>query len=325
MKQINIFTALLFAFFLLSTSSCKKDNPEEPNFDVVSQYELDKAIVRISATNIATGLETLFVDEITDSVERAHLTQAFVMPVRFFNDQSGYFFVETFGTWVVAHPTKPELIGTYRMEVQDPFGKYYIKEIVSTVTYIGYGFVEYYFENPATGQLNRKLTFVKSIPSAEWFIGAGFYGDPESVYYEKNDANKIIVEEATRIMATGIGGVFAEIYSDSLERVSLCRKFIDHIRFFDDQSGYFFIYDFNCINVAHGVQKEIQGENLYNYQDSHGNYVIRDLGYIAANEGSGFYQYYWNNPVTGLEEAKIAYVERIPGTDYYVGSGFYLN
>ncbi len=325
MKIINLFAALLFAFFLLSISSCKEDDPEEPNFDVVSQYELDKAVVQISATNIATGLETLFVDEVTDSVERAHLTQAFVNPVRFFNDQSGYFFVETFGTWVVAHPTRPELIGTYRMEVQDPFGKYFIKEIVSTVTYIGYGFVEYYYENPATGQLSRKLSFVKSIPSAEWFIGAGFYGDPANVYYEKTDAKKIIVEEATRIMATGIGGVFAEIYSDSLERVGFCRNFIDHIRFFDDQSGYFFIYDFNCINVAHGVQKDIQGENLYNYQDSHGNYVIRDLGYIAANEGSGFYQYYWNNPVTGLEEAKIAYVERIPGTDYYIGSGFYLN
>ena len=281
MKTTNLFAALLFASFLLSTTSCKKNDCEEPNYNVVSQYELDKAIVQISVTNIATGLETLFVDEITDSVERAHLTQAFIMPVRFFDDQSGYFFVETFGTWVVAHPTRPELIGTYRMEVQDPFGKYFIKDIVSTVTYTGYGFVEYYYE--------------------------------------------IIVEEATQIMATGIGGVFAEIYSDSLERVGFCRNFIDHIRFFDDQSGYFFIYDFNCINVAHGVQKDIQGENLYNYQDSHGNYVIRDLGYIAANEGSGFYQYYWNNSVSGLEEAKIAYVEKIPGIDYFVGSGFYLN
>ena len=325
MKRAYLFTTLLFASFLLSTTSCKKNDCEEPNYNVVSQYELDKAIVQISATNIATGLETLFVDEITDSVERAHLTQAFVMPVRFFDDQSGCFFVETFGTWVVAHPVKPELIGTYRMEVQDPFGKYYVKDIVSTVTYTGYGFVEYYYENPATGQLSRKLSFVKSIPSAEWFIGAGFYGDPENVYYEKTDSKKLIVEEATQIMATGIGGVFAEIYSDSLERVGFCRNFIDHIRFFDDQSGYFFIYDFNCINVAHGVQKDIQGENLYNYQDSHGNYVIRDLGYIAANEGSGFYQYYWNNSVSGLEEAKIAYVEKIPGIDYFVGSGFYLN
>lgn len=100
---------------------------------------------------------------------------------------------------------------------------------------------------------------------------------------------------------------------------------IDYIRFFDDQSGYFFMYDFDCVNVAHGTQKNLQGQNLYDYQDSRGNYVIRELVAIAKGPTSeGYYEYWWNNPVTGNEEPKLAYVMKVPGIDYFIGSGIYL-
>ncbi|NQU32606.1 MAG: cache domain-containing protein [Bacteroidetes bacterium] len=125
-------------------------------------------------------------------------------------------------------------------------------------------------------------------------------------------------------MAQGLGGG-KETMTDSLDYVNLCREFIDHIRFFDDQSGYFFIYDFNCINVAHGTQKNLQGQNLYNYQDSQGNYVIRGLVDIVKNHGNGVYTYYWNNPVTGKDEIKNSYVIKIPHTNYFIGARYYLN
>ncbi|PLX10617.1 MAG: C50 carotenoid epsilon cyclase, partial [Marinilabiliales bacterium] len=83
------------------------------------------------------------------------------------------------------------------------------------------------------------------------------------------------------------------------------------------------IYDFNCINVAHGTQKDLQGQNLYDYQDSKGNYVIRELVNIVKTDGSGYYNYYWNNPQTGKEEAKTAIVYKVPGIDYLIGSGIY--
>lgn len=145
-----------------------------------------------------------------------------------------------------------------------------------------------------------------------------------SIYIPEYEAMLTIAEEATISMAEGIGGVCANFYSDTNERVQFCRKMIDHVRFFDNQSGYFFIYDFNCVNVAHGTQKNLQGENLYDYQDSHGNYVIRDLVAIAEGSGQGYYEYWGNNPVTGNEEPKLAYVMKIPGMDYFIGSGIYI-
>lgn len=309
---------------LIFFASCDKTDEYYIYNDMVSQYELLKEIVMVNTTNAATGLETVFTETVTDSADQAELTQAFIEPVRYLQDESGYFFVESYNAWMVAHATKPELIGTYRYDVQDENGKYYVRDMVSTIRYIGYGFIEYYFENPDNDVVERKLAFVKAIPAAEFFIGSGFYGDQPNYYYERDDANAVIVVETTRSFADGIGGVFENHYSDSLERVRFCRELINHVRFFDNQSGYFFMYDFDCVNVAHGTQKDLQGQNLYDYQDSKGNYVIRELVEIAKNEGYGYYEYWWNNPVTGQEEPKMAWVTKVPGIDYLIGSGIYL-
>lgn len=326
MKPSN-HTQFGFLFALITLlSSCNKENdmimiPGE----WVTQYNLDKAIVQVNTTNVATGFETIFRETITDSAHRAQFCQAFIQPVRFLDDGSGYFFVETYDAWMVAHATNPGIIGTNRMNVQDVNGKYYVKEMVNTINYTGFGLIEYYFNNPSTNLTERKLGFVKSIPSAQFFIGSGFYGDPPAVYYKPADANLKIAQEATISMAEGISGVFSGYYTDTLDRVDFARRMIDHVRFFDNQSGYFFIYDFDCHNVAHGTQKNLQGQDLYNYQDSQGNYVIRDLLAISKNfpEG-GTYEYWWNNPVSGQEEPKLAFVIKIPGIDYFIGSGIYL-
>lgn len=314
----------MIILMIITLTSCNEGDTTYIYRDMVSQYELNKSIVQVNTTNVATGFETVFTEMITDSAGRAQLCQSFIQPVRFFDDESGYFFVESNKAWMVAHATQPGLIGTYRMDIQDVLGKYYVKEMVNTVLYTGYGFVEYYFQNPVDGLNERKLAFVKSIPVAEFWMGSGFYGFADEIYYTREEANKQIVIETTSSFALGIGGVFDNYCSDTTERVEFCRALIDHVRFFDNQSGYFFMYDFNCVNVAHGTQKNLQGENLYDYQDSHGNFVIRDLVAVARDFGEGYYEYYWNNPVTTKEEPKLAWVKKVPGIDYFIGSGIYL-
>jgi signal transduction histidine kinase len=313
------FIILLMIFMI----SCEKETTEPGEW--VTQYSLDKSIVEVNTNNVATGLETIFQTTITDSAQRAQLCQAFIRPVRFLDDESGYFFIETYDAWMVAHATNPGLVGTCRMDIQDINGKYYVRDMVNSVLYTGFGNVEYSFNNPSTGQTERKIGYVKSIPAAQLFIGSGFYGDPPATYYTPNEASMKIAEQATVAISSGIGGAFSDYYSDSADRVEFARQIIDHVRFFDDQSGYFFIYDFNCHNVAHAIQKDLQGQDLFDYQDSKGNYVIRELLAVARNQAKGgTYEYWWNNPVSGIEEPKLAFVIKIPGIDYFIGSGIYL-
>ncbi len=325
MKQ-SILYLLFFAFIIIPTACTTKcDCMPEPTINSVSEHELKKTIIETNTVNFATGFQTMVIKHGYDSTQMAIYCQAVINPVRFFNDESGYFFVESNNAWMVAHPTKPELIGTYRYNVTDIMGDYYVRDMIEAISYKGYGFVEFYFENPQTLSPQKKWAFVKAISSAGFFIGTGYYDSYNyEYYYYKDEAAMLLAQTLTKSMSEGISGGI-EIMPDSIQGVMFCRDFIDNIRFFDNQSGYFFIYDFNCVNVAHGTQKELQGQNLYNYQDSKGNYVIRDLVEIAKTNGLGVYEYYWNNPATGKEEPKTAFVYKVPGIDYLIGSGVYFN
>ncbi len=310
---------VMFAFLY----SCKCDAPQPENR--VSQYQLDKTVVETNTTNVATGFQAAFSGMITDSAARAHFSQTFVDAARFYDDNSGYFFIETLpDAWCVAH-INHDLIGTSRINVQDINGKYFIKAIVETVLYSGHGFVEYYRKNPSTGATERKLSYVTAIPAAHWFIGTGFYGDPPVKYYDRIDADKILLKVLTRTMAKGMGAIIKNIYSSDSLRVAFCRTFIDHIRFFDNGSGYFFINDLDGVNIAHGADPSHEGQNDFDLQDTQGKYIIRDMITIAKTDGAGYYQYTWKNPSTGKEDTKMVYVMKIPNTNYFIGAGFYTH
>jgi len=315
----------IVAVVLLTIGSCTPCSCPEPNPPMISQYNLDKSIVEINTTNVSTGFETVFKKTIHDSTDRAHFSQVFVDAARFYEDASGYFFIETLNdAWVVAH-INHDLIGTSRINIEDENGKFFIQEMVETVSYSGHGYVEYYRLNPSTDIKERKMSFVTSISSANWFIGTGFYGGPSNTYYEYEEVQELILKEVTRTMALGVAGIFDNFYTEETEKIDFCRDFIDHIRYFDDGSGYFFICDFIGINIAHGANAEFQGENLIDLQDTHGAYIIRDMIDIVEQDGYGYYEYYWNNPATGKEDTKVTYVIHIPNTDYFVGAGYYLN
>jgi signal transduction histidine kinase len=137
------------------------------------------------------------------------------------------------------------------------------------------------------------------------------------------DAEKQTAQAVVHSTALGLGAVLTG-YQNETDRINLIRAYIDPVRFYPDQSGYFYVYDSNCVNIAHATQKDLQGQSLYDYKDTRGNYVIRLLA-AAAKNGGGFVEYYWIKPnsATNEEQQKIGYVEPIPGTDYFIGTGVY--
>jgi signal transduction histidine kinase len=122
--------------------------------------------------------------------------------------------------------------------------------------------------------------------------------------------------------AAGLGDVLKSQKHEK-DSIDLIRKFITPIRFYPDKSGYFYVYNYNCVNIAHATQKDLQGKNLYDYRDAKGNQVIRMLS-AASKKGGGIVEYYWIKPGSKGELRKMGYVEPIPGTDYFIGTGIYL-
>ena len=134
--------------------------------------------------------------------------------------------------------------------------------------------------------------------------------------------NKKIAVAYVHSYAVSIGAAVSDMESDSI-RIAFIRRAIDPISFYADSSGYFYVYSFDCVNIAHARQKNLQGQNLTNYTDSRGLFVIRELSALAQ-DGGGYLEYYWIKPGDAGEKKKLGYVEPIPNTNYFIGSGVYL-
>jgi len=150
----------------------------------------------------------------------------------------------------------------------------------------------------------------------------GFHGLARAADNMPIDCYKEIAKTMVRGTAAGLGEALKGIKAEK-DRIDLIRAFISPIRFYPDNSGYFYVYDFSCINIAHATQKDLQGKNLFDYKDVKGDYVVRNLSNAAKN-GGGFVEFYWVKPGSKDEFKKLGYVEPIPGTNYFIGSGVYL-
>ena len=82
--------------------------------------------------------------------------------------------------------------------------------------------------------------------------------------------NKKIALAVVHSSAIGISETLKNI-PDSVSRVRFIRAYIDSIRFYDDKSGYFYVYNYQGTNIAHATQKELQGNNRSNLQVTRGN------------------------------------------------------
>ncbi|QJB56909.1 methyl-accepting chemotaxis protein [Pseudodesulfovibrio sp. zrk46] len=136
-----------------------------------------------------------------------------------------------------------------------------------------------------------------------------------------HEGEKRKLQVATNSMAVSIGEAIKDI-PDEEGKIAVIRKLVDKVRFEEDKSGYFFVYN-KTINVALPPKHAAQGKDLGNVKDKNGVYLVRDLEKLAQN-GGGYLTYIWPKPGKG-DQPKLSYAEMIPGTSMWIGTGVYLD
>ena len=134
--------------------------------------------------------------------------------------------------------------------------------------------------------------------------------------------NKKIAVAVVHSHASMLANMLKDINLEQ-DRIDFVRKSIDSVRFYSNKTGYFYVYNYDCLNIAHATQKDLQGKDLYNYTDTKGKFVIRELSSMAKS-GGGFVEFYWIKPGDTGEKRKLGYVEPIKGTDWFIGTGVYM-
>jgi methyl-accepting chemotaxis protein len=132
---------------------------------------------------------------------------------------------------------------------------------------------------------------------------------------------KAKLQVAVHSMALAIGHAIEKIESAD-KKIEMVRTMVDDIRFEDDKSGYYFVYQ-GTINVSLPPKKESQGKDLGEMKDKNGVYAIREMQ-SKAHAGGGFVEYIWPKPGS-VDTPKISYAQMIPGTDMWIGTGVFLD
>jgi methyl-accepting chemotaxis protein len=155
----------------------------------------------------------------------------------------------------------------------------------------------------ATGEISRGVVF----PNLESLMMAGYENTLKSVVEcEAQSLGRRLQPLATRDQK--IAAVIAET---------------DPIRFFEDRSGYFFTYDTSGLRINVPINKGGNGKNMMDLPDANGFRFVRAL-IEKAKSGGGFVPYYFEKEGQGVQP-KLSYATLIPGTDFLIGTGVYID
>ncbi|MDD2888451.1 MAG: cache domain-containing protein [Aliarcobacter sp.] len=162
----------------------------------------------------------------------------------------------------------------------------YVKEFIDKATKDGEGLVPY--EQVVKDKPSRqKVSYVKLFKPYNWIIGTGTYIDN---------------------------------VSESLQKKALDE--ISQLRFGKD--GYFYIYDYNGVNLMHPIKPDLVGKNLIDLKSKNGIYYIKDLIEVAK-KGGGIVTFDFEKPNDSKLYEKIGYSVGFDEWKWMIGTGVYTD
>lgn len=86
---------------------------------------------------------------------------------------------------------------------------------------------------------------------------------------------------------------------------------------------YVFAFNFQGVNIAHGVNEKIIGKDMLGMTDSSGKAYVAEFVRVAKSTGAGWVDYEFAHPQTRKSEPKTSYIRRLPSGDGLIGVGVY--
>ena len=209
-----------------------------------------------------------------------------------FNNGRGYYFIDTLGGDVVLYPVYSESEGENIINLKDDLGNFALQEEIDLIKEKSSGFIEGYWKKPNSDdpKTYRKITYVQKFGPYNWYFGCGEYFDDV-----ENEVKKSVL------------------------------NYFNQLKYGDANQQYLFVHDFKGVELANGLFPQLIGTNNYELEDLNGRKVVQEQVEMAKTEGKGFLIHYWRLPSGKGESEKLTYVQRVPGWDWVIGTGEYIN
>jgi signal-transduction protein with cAMP-binding, CBS, and nucleotidyltransferase domain len=101
---------------------------------------------------------------------------------------------------------------------------------------------------------------------------------------------------------------------------------IEQMRYGPEGKDYFWIMDDTPKMVMHPYRKELNGQDLRDFKDSHEKTMFTDAAGLVQKQNEGFVEYHWQwKDDTTRVVPKLSYVKGYPEWKWIVGTGIYLD
>jgi len=150
----------------------------------------------------------------------------------------------------------------------------------------------------------------------------------QQIRYEQSSTESIL---KTDIKAQVYQGhtIASQIYQNNrhlpeAEVTELIKNALREFRF-NNGRGYFFIYKTDGESIMHPIVPSMEGTPQLGLQDIRGNYIVRDMGALAKQQGETYYTWWFVKPENKDKEfKKIGFGKHFAPYDWFIGTGEYL-
>ena len=149
----------------------------------------------------------------------------------------------------------------------------------------------------------------------------------DNSYRRDLEKSKNSVKDIIDVGHTTLSNIYEENKHKSKAEIF---KIIDErmrvLRFFENKSGYYFIYDLqDGISISLPASPSIVGKSVRNLIDKKGKNLFDSYGKILDKKGEGFDHWYWNKPGSSQKLEKIGYIKKFEPLNIAIGTAVYVD
>lgn len=186
-----------------------------------------------------------------------------------------------------------------------------------------------YFENKNDFEKIKKDTEEKFLATEKQLIKEQVSNTYDYIISEQKETENNL-KQSLKERTYEAHKIITNLYNQYNDKISkeelriLIKTAIKDIRFNNDR-GYFFVYDKNAVGMIHPLIPDFEGKSLIDYQDSKGVYTLKEILSLLEKNDESFYEWYWRRTKDDLTQyRKIGFVKNIYELDWLIGTGEYV-
>jgi len=144
---------------------------------------------------------------------------------------------------------------------------------------------------------------------------------------ESNQVNEL--KEQLKVNVNNAHSIMTSIYEENIDKKSKAEileninDVLRNLKYYDGR-GYYFIYDLNGNAILNSQFPNLEGKNLWNYQDSKGVYLLQEMCKILSEKDSTYFEWYWKKIDSNEHSKKLGYFKKFEPYNIFIGMGEYI-